>query len=102
MKHESTNEPVTKVTDFDLMGTPIEHWYRKDIPIGSLLYLHPQAVTTLHDQKKDDSPKDEVFRMEHALRLALEALKRTGNIKGPAHDREQIAITLIEQALENK
>ena len=83
MKHESTNEPVAKVDSrFDSQVV----WYLDQLPKdGTKLYTRPQ------DQKKDE-----------ALRLALEALKRTGNIKGPAHDREQIAITLIEQALENK
>ena len=37
---------------------------------------------------------------DEALELALEALKKTGNIAGFAHEREQAAITAIKQALE--
>jgi|APGre2960657373_1045057.scaffolds.fasta_scaffold26780_3 hypothetical protein len=37
---------------------------------------------------------------DEALKLALEALKRTGNIAGFAHEREQAAITAIREALE--
>jgi hypothetical protein len=40
-----------------------------------------------------DMTKDE------ALKLALEALERTGNIAGFAHEREQAAITAIREAL---
>jgi len=36
---------------------------------------------------------------DEALKLALEALKRTGNIAGFAHEREQAAITAIKEAL---
>jgi hypothetical protein len=35
---------------------------------------------------------------DEALDLALEALEKTGNIAGAAHDREQAAITAIKQA----
>ena len=36
---------------------------------------------------------------DEALKLALEALKRTGNIAGFAHEREQAAITAIRETL---
>ena len=36
---------------------------------------------------------------DEALKLALEALERTGNIAGFAHEREQAAITAIKEAL---
>ena len=36
---------------------------------------------------------------DKALKLALEALERTGNIAGFAHEREQAAITAIKEAL---
>jgi hypothetical protein len=36
---------------------------------------------------------------DEALKLALEALEKTGNIAGFAHEREQEAITAIKQAL---
>jgi len=36
---------------------------------------------------------------DEALKLALEALKRTGNIAGFAHEREQAAIAAIHKAL---
>jgi len=36
---------------------------------------------------------------DEALKLALEALERTGNIAGFAHEREQAAITAIREAL---
>jgi hypothetical protein len=36
---------------------------------------------------------------DEALKLALDALERTGNIAGFAHEREQEAITAIKQAL---
>ena len=89
MTNESTNEPVAWVCESFWVGEKNNIDFDQEeidaLPVGTMLYVHPQ------DQKKDE-----------ALRLALEALKRTGNIKGPAHDREQIAITLIEQALENK
>ena len=112
MKHESTNEPVAKL-QVTLEDRPIDielAQYKRMFEaacfalgsIGEALDVDENeggaepilaAITELNaqDQKKDE-----------ALRLALEALNRTGNIKGPAHDREQIAITLIEQALENK
>jgi hypothetical protein len=35
---------------------------------------------------------------DEALKLALDALERTGNIAGFAHEREQEAITAIKQA----
>jgi hypothetical protein len=37
---------------------------------------------------------------DEALKLALVTLKRTGNIAGFAHEREQAAITAIREALE--
>jgi len=36
---------------------------------------------------------------DEALKLALEALERTGNIAGFAHEREQAAITAIRETL---
>ena len=36
---------------------------------------------------------------DEALKLALEALKRTGNIAGFAHEREQAVITAIDEVL---
>ena len=40
---------------------------------------------------------EEAISTERALDLALEALEKTGNIAGVAHDREQAAITAIKQ-----
>lgn len=105
--NESTNEPVayrlheTDIYDFAgwlttrkgvmKVGASSECGPMADA-VGEYIKTFPEHFCTHpQNQKKDE-----------ALRLALEALKRTGNIKGPAHDREQIAITLIEQALENK
>ena len=89
MKHESTNEPVAWITN---NGDGWLRWHRTaDNNLNSIpLYTHPQ------DKRKDE-----------ALRLALEALKvafdQTCSV-GRAKDWNQIkeAITLIEQALENK
>ena len=86
--NKTTNEPVAKVDSrFDSQVV----WYLDQLPKdGTKLYTRPQ------DQKKDE-----------ALRLALEALKvafdQTCSV-GRAKDWNQIkeAITLIEQALENK
>ena len=36
---------------------------------------------------------------DEALKLAREALKRTGNIAGFAHEREQAVITAIDEVL---
>jgi len=36
---------------------------------------------------------------DEALKLALEALKRTGNIAGFAHEREQAVIAAIDEVL---
>ena len=86
-KHESTNEPVAfmcqgcfyELDDVDEFCDK-EHVY---------LYTHPQ------DQKKDE-----------ALRLALEAIKKLvflAEHEGwEGFDKQYEAITLIEQALENK
>lgn len=84
MKHESTNEPVAqKIWEEGEYGPYITEL--KDIPVGTMLYMHPQ------DQKKDE-----------ALRLALEALKFSTSPAPSVEELQNDAITLIEQALENK
>ena len=89
MKHESTNEPVACFveTEQGVMVWPIDDineagTYCEENEFPVLLYTNPQ------DQKKDE-----------ALRLALEALKNPWKA-GPHGVAD--AITLIEQALENK
>lgn len=108
MKHESTNEPVAWITN---NGDGWLRWHRTaDNNLNSIpLYTHPQ------DKRKDE-----------ALRLALEALKNSIDlVSNEAREAESLygkypsrlarvqglvalevdhqkAITLIEQALENK
>ena len=81
--NNSTNEPVAKYFG-ETYRCPIVTLY-KDIPIGSLLYTHPQ------DKKKDE-----------ALRLALEALRFSTSPAPSVAELQNDAINLIEQALENK
>ena len=88
-KHESTNEPVAwfhTETQQVFVNEPPKILKRQCEP----LYTRPQ------DQKKDE-----------ALRLALEALKNLYNdtellVTRSQHKFMKQAITLIEQALENK
>ena len=92
MKHESTNEPVACFveTEQGVMVWPIDDineagTYCEENEFPVLLYTHPQ------DQKKDE-----------ALRLALEALKFSTAPAPSVVELQNDAITLIEQALENK
>ena len=94
--NKSTNEPVACFveTEQGVMVWPIDDineagTYCEENEFPVLLYTHPQ------DQKKDE-----------ALRLALEAIKKLvflAEHEGwEGFDKQYEAITLIEQALENK